>query len=376
MSETDIEPFAMDPDVFKNVDNLHKYIQSIKKESSKKAKELKPVRKSKRYKKRKVTENNPIIKREVPHLIISDFRSDAGEVSDVISFQKEFLNRKLSNDQREAYLATWGNKGGEYCTKYNEIVLYVGMKGGKNFWIEGDVAYFCYFVSMLKDPHNYFTKLTKRSIPYPITANFDVPFVTPLNEAQLRFVTFYSIHRVIKATKDPMCKCDNWFEKYVGLDLREVSGDLTRNEIVFPTKKKRTGMGGIRLFGYHSKPSAAEGLHMIRFYADELSRTKTKNKYRTAQKLLDLGLFNTSVSFPNGVGKVIEASYANDTKYDLTEERYNKSLEVDCIYGLKSKTIEFNPTIKEEMLIDCSPESTTYKINYECDRSELIFKNK
>jgi len=71
---------------------------------------------------------------------------------------KEFLRRKeIGDKQREAYLATWGDEPGVWSTQYREILLEVGMKGGKNFWAEGEVAYLCYFIIFPKIliPHTF-----------------------------------------------------------------------------------------------------------------------------------------------------------------------------------------------------------------------------
>ncbi len=310
-----------------------------------------------------------------PNIIVSDFRSEFGEVADVISFQKEFLGRSLSKLQEDTYLAAWGPKGGEWSTQYSQIVLLVGMKGGKNFWIEGDVAYLAYFISMLRDPHDYFTKITKRPMPYQLSCSFDVPFVTSVSEAQTRFVTFNGIQKVLKRTMDPKTKSDNWFEKHIGLDLRETFGDITRNEIVFPERKKTSGIGGLRLFGYNSNPSAAEGLHMIRFYADELSRATTKASYKVAKDVISLGTYNTLASFPNRVGKVIQVSYPNSTQFDVTNEEYENSKSLDFIYGLKAATYEFNPTITKDMLNTVDQESAEFKLKYECIKPERKIRN-
>lgn len=305
-------------------------------------------------------------KKKIPNIIISDFRSDAGEVADVLSFQKEFLRRELSDLQKDAYLAAWGEKGGEWSTKYNEIVLLVGMKGGKNFWMEGDAAYLCYYVSMLRDPHQYFTKITGRKIPYQLSCNFDVPFVTAVDENQSKYVTFNGILKVIKRTFDPKNNSDNWFEKYTGLDLRTKYGDLLKTEIIFPEIKPNSGIGGLRLFAFNSNPASPEGYHMLRFYTDELSRADTKISNNGASKSLDLGLFNTTASFPNRVGKVIEVSYPNASKYDVTWERYQASLKIDSIYGLKAASYEFNPCLTKDQLGIRDQESAEYKLKYEC----------
>jgi hypothetical protein len=302
------------------------------------------------------------------NIIISDFRSDVGDIPDIISFNKEFLNRPfLSPKQIEAYQAVWGTKGGEWNTKFHEIVLLIGMKGGKNFWSEGDLAYTCFFISALRDPHDYFTKITKRLVPYTHDKKFDIVNVSSVDENQARRAFFESGKQALKNTTDPKSG-ENWFEKFIGLDLREQFGDFKGKEVTFPTTKD--GKGGIRLMSFNSTAKAPEGMHMIKFYADELSRADTKARYKEASGLYDLGINNTRASFPNNVGKVLGWAYPNDTDFDLTNERYELSLTTDEIFGMKLTTYDFNPSLTKEML------SPAYKADekkakriYECIKS-------
>ncbi len=279
----------------------------------------------------------------------TDFKNEVGEVADVISFQQEFLKRTVGDRQREAYLAAWGEKPGVWDTNYHEILLEVGMKGGKNFFAEGDAAFAIYFINCLRDPHAYFTKITKILVPYTKEKTFDIINVSAVDEDQARRAFFDSIKKVLKLTKDPKTG-DNWFERYAGLDLREEHGDFKKREVIFPVKEP--GAGGIRLFSFNSAASAPEGIHMLRFYADELSRANTKAKYQMANLLYELGLANTRASFPNRVAKVLGWSYPNDTEWDLTHERFEKSIELNSIYARRLKTWEFNPGRTKEMFDD------------------------
>lgn len=222
------------------------------------------------------------------------------------------------------------------------------MKGGKNFWAEGDVAYLCYYINCLRDPHAYFSKITGTLIPYTPEKTFDIINVSSVDETQARHAFFESVKNVLKQTKDQTG--ENWFEKYAGLDLREQFGDFKKKEIIFPTGTG--GRGGIRLLCFNSAATAPEGMHMLRFYADELSRADTKQKYLNADKLYDLGLSNTRASFPNRVGKVIGWSYPNDSDWDLTNVRYEMAVRNEGIYAVKYKTWEFNPARNEEMFKD------------------------
>lgn len=252
----------------------------------------------------------------------------------------------MGDKQKEAYLEVWGPDPGIWNINRHEIVLEVGMKGSKNFWAEGDAGYGQYFINCLRDPHEYFTKVTKIPIPYTPEKTFDFVNISAVDENQARRAFFESMKAILRLTKDPKTG-DNWFERYVGLDLREEHGHFQKKELVFPVAKR--GAGGIRCFSFNSAATAPEGLHMFRFYGDELSRADTKAKYTQAKQLLELGLKNTTASFPHNVGKVIIWSYPNATDFDLIDERYELSLKHDHIYGLKLKTWEFNPSRPEEI---------------------------
>ncbi|MGE5682824.1 MAG: hypothetical protein ACM34K_18310 [Bacillota bacterium] len=300
-------------------------------------------------------------------MIISDFRREVGEIADILSYNREFLGRTPSPKQAEAYVATWGEKGGEWSNKHHEIVLLVGMKGGKNLWAEGDVSYAGYFISSLVDPHAYFTKITKSLIKYPPEKTFDLVNVSSVDEAQAKRAFFDSVKKVLQLTKDPRTG-DNWFERYAGLDLRETFGDVTAKEIIFPSRQR--GVGNIRLMSFNSTKKAPEGVHILRFYADELSRADTKATYREAKGLYELGLNNTRASFPNRIGKVLGWSYPNDTDFDLTNERYELSFKTDAIYGIKCSTFDFNPSRTREMFQDAyDTDPIAAKRVYECIKS-------
>ena len=150
------------------------------------------------------------------------FRNDCGDLVDVITFQEKFLNRTVGDRQKEAYHAVWGDKVGVWDTTYTQIVLEVGMKGGKNFWAEGDAAFAIYFINHLVDPHKFFTKATKIPIPYTPEKTFDIINGSAVNEEQARRAFFDSIKSVLKLVKDPEDRDKrNWFNKYTKLDLRE-----------------------------------------------------------------------------------------------------------------------------------------------------------
>lgn len=261
-------------------------------------------------------------------------------------FANEFLDRYPNDNQLEVIRAVTGDKAGVWNKDFHEIVIPVGMKGGKNYVVEIIVAFICYFIKCLRDPHEYFSKITGRNIPYPQDKNFDIANVSVSGETQARHVFFDTIKSVIRLTKDPKTN-DNWFERYAKLNLRPGGfGDLKEKIITFPTDK--TGKGTIRLMSFNSDAAAPEGSHFLLYLADELSRADTKAEYMRAKKLLQLGLSNTAASFPKKVGKTLEWAYLNDTDWDLTNERYELGLTNNFIFAKKFTTWDFNPTVSEE----------------------------
>ncbi len=252
--------------------------------------------------------------------------------------------------QTEDLIAIFGDKPGEWNFDYHEFALAIGMKGGKNFLAETIVSYACYFIKSLVNPHDYFTKITKRPIKYTQEKNFDIVNVSSVDETQARRVFFDTVKNVLRLTKCPKTG-ENWYEKYAGLDMRPGGfGDMQSKIIMFPTAVP--GAGTIRLMSFNSTASAPEGIHCLLYMCDELSRADTKPKYNEAKKLLDLGINNTTASFPNRTGKVIEWAYLNDTDFDLTNERYELSFTIPTIYGRKCATWDYNPAVSKETFGD------------------------
>ena len=225
----------------------------------------------------------------------------------------------------------------------------IGMKGGKNYILESDAAYTLYFLNCLKNKWEYFSKVTKRKIPYSEDINFDIGNASSVGQRQARRAFFSRVQGIIKATRDPKTK-DNWFERYAGLDIRETFGDLTAEAIEFPSKYP--GQGKIRLYSFNSEPKSPEGYHFFRFYHDEPSRAKTKAEYSEAKAVADLAENNTRVSFPNRVGKFFAWAYPNDTDFDLMVDLYDRSMKDDSVFGERCSTFEFNISITKEMLQD------------------------
>lgn len=280
-------------------------------------------------------------------VVTEEFRLETGKPVNIIEFCKNYLNRMPSPKQLETLEAVFGLESGKWSNQYHEIALAVGMKGGKNFVAEIIVAYACYYLNCLRDIHGYFTKITGRqAVPYTEDKNFDIVNVSSVDESQARRVFFDSVKNVLRLTKDPKTG-DNWFERYAGLNLKPGGfGDMKSKIIEFP--QHVAGKGTIRLMSFNSTATSPEGIHCLLFLADELSRADSKARYHEAKKLLELGINNTTASFPNGVGKVIGWSYLNDTDFDVTADRLQAADGNPRIHARLYATWEYNPAQKRE----------------------------
>lgn len=221
---------------------------------------------------------------------------------------------------------------------FDELVLMVGQKGGKNYLVETIVGYYCKKLNNLVNPHKYFN--------IDQLVEFNICNSSLVNERQAKNVFFERVKNIIKRTIDPKTG-DNWFERYVGLDLRPKGfGDMQSKTIVFPSPE---GRGKIKFHSFDSTPESPEGLEIFFGIMDEPSRANTPLLYEKAVKLYKMYRGNIAGSFPSGLGKLAIFSYPEQKINDLTVERYEKAVNEDTTFRLKATTYEFNPHRTKEM---------------------------
>jgi len=260
------------------------------------------------------------------------WRWETGDVN-VFTFFREFLRRPvLSEDQKKVASAVCGDDPQQFSTKYQEIDAMVGIKGGKNFLFEGITPFLLYKLSSLYNWHQYFR--------IPLDKILSITNSSCVNETQAKEVFFRNVKAVMKNTIDPKTG-DNWFERYVGVKLTEGYGDLKKKLIELPN--------GLCCHSFDSTPDAPQGLLIFLGIIDEPSRANTPVKYANAKKLFDVVSSNALASF-GLYSKTAIFSYPEQETNDLTVERYKASLTRKDIFGLKSPTWVFNPTITRESL--------------------------
>lgn len=255
----------------------------------------------------------------------------------VETFTREFLKREPSPKQLEVLKRVCGTIPDQFDKTFNELVLMVGQKGGKNFTVEILVSYYLYKLSNLVKLHEYF-KLDQ-------SVEFNITNSSMVNERQAKGVFFNRIKNVIRRTIDPVTN-DNWFERYAGLDLRPGGfGDIQTKTINFPA---RQGFGKIRMHSFDSTYTAPEGLEIFLAIMDEPSRANTPILYNNAKKLYRMYSGNIAGSFPNGLGKLCIFSYPEQETNDLTVERYKRGKDEPETFVMKATTYEFNPNRRKE----------------------------
>jgi len=260
------------------------------------------------------------------------------EPVDVITFHHEFLKRFPSPKQTEFLIAACGTDPLIFDMTYDELVLMVGQKGGKNWIVEGYIAYCAYQLSNLYDPHRYL------NIDDRMT-NFDFANSSLVNEVQAKNVFFNRLKQVLRATIDPATG-NNWFEQYLNMDLRPGGfGNIKTKTIEFPGNEDR---GKIIMHSFDSTPESPEGLKLWRHIIDEPSRANTLILFNSAEHLHRVGRGNIAGSFPNGLGKLLIFSYPEQKVNDLTVKRYEEAKDEPTTFRMKATTWEFNPTQRKE----------------------------
>lgn len=273
-----------------------------------------------------------------PFLICKKERIWKTDPVNIETFAVDFLGRYHSEKQLEVLKVVCGTIPEKFDLRYDELVLMVGQKGGKNYTVETLVAYYCYKLCNLVDVHKFFG--------IDPGVEFNICNSSMVNERQAKNVFFKRVSRAIKATIDPVSG-ENWFAKYAGLDLRpDGVGDVKLKEITFPGPEDR---GKITFHSFDSKPQTPEGLEIILAIMDEPSRANTPILYEKAADLYKMYRGNIAGSFPNGLGKLCLFSYPEQEINDLTVSRYEKGKSEKTTFVMKASTYEFNPHRTKEM---------------------------
>lgn len=255
----------------------------------------------------------------------------------------------LTPPQLEIVFALAGRDPYEWDTTYQQYVIAIGMGGGKNEYIISPfLAYLTYKIANMQNPYLYFQEM--RNAKINSMKNIDIVNMSVVGELQAKNVHFNNMINLIRncRTKDG----DNWFEKYVGMDMREGGfGDIKTKEVVVPTVQ---GLGKIVHHSFDSTFTAWEGLQILVALNDEVSRANTKATYSDFELSWKGELGNINTRFPNRVGKILAISYLNNSQYDFMDtllkqaEEEKKHTDRPLMFSCNLTTFECNPNVSKE----------------------------
>jgi len=266
------------------------------------------------------------------------------------------------------------------------MFLLVGQGGGKNTVMEWDGSYQARFLcNVVNNPYELMGMFCEK--PLAKNLNFEITNNSLVSASQADTVFFDRIKTALKST---MCGDENFFQKYMGMDMREEGlGDIKSKVIEFPTFG--SGYGGIKYHSLDSKISSPEGKTILTGYMDEPSRAETPNAFIQAKKLYGVIRGNTTGRFPNGVGKTVPFSYPNMSEWDLTywlieEEKksraqWEKEHRNEGTYQSKTKyfiftTYDLNLTVKKTDMAkqkDYAKNEEDALARYECIKTKTQF---
>jgi len=272
-----------------------------------------------------------------------------GGVVDIQEFIEQRLDMHPSENQYKILWELAGRDPYEWDTTYQQYVFAIGQGGGKNTYIIAPFVIYCtYKIANMVNPHLYFSRFYDK--PIDNATPFEIANHSMVTEKQARDVHFSKIDGLIRRCKTAEGN-ENWFERYVGLDLRSQFGDIKKKEITVPTM---LGHGPIIHHSLDSTPTGFEGLNLIIDVIDEPSRADTAAGYRDVELLHKGVTGNLNTRFGHSVGKNIVFSYLNNSEWDYTwtlvqrAEEEKKHDQPRTIFAFVSSTFDMNPNAKKE----------------------------
>lgn len=260
-----------------------------------------------------------------------------GKQTELLNVVNEILWWKLTGDKKLCK---------EDLRNITELIGMFGKGSGKDFLASGILAYVCYLICCMKDPHDYFN--------FGYDENIDFINVA-INAKQAKNVFF-------KKLKARFSSC-KWFER-VSYNPSETPG--------CPYNCYQTTQDQIRLhknitcYSAHSEADSFEGYNPLVVIFDEIGGYEydaAENAYST--------LRSSSVSRYNDKMFLIFISFPRSSE-DFMMKKYNEYLDHkdkpgNQVWGMIGKSWEVNPRIKRESLqkdYDRNPEDAQTK--YEC----------
>lgn len=226
----------------------------------------------------------------------------------------------------------------EDLRKITEVIVMFGKGSGKDFLASGILAYVCYVLCCLKDPHEFFGFGQDEPIDLINVA---------INAYQANNVFF-------KKLKARLLNC-RWFKKVNHYPKTYNEFQLTKNQIRF--------YKNITAHSAHSEADSYEGFNPLLVIFDEIAGFD----YRNAENCYST-LRTSAISRFNDKALLIFISYPRSSE-DFLMKKYNEYLvnKDPQVFAIKGASWEVNPKIKREHLekdYERDPEGA--KIKFEC----------
>jgi hypothetical protein len=223
----------------------------------------------------------------------------------VLTFAREFLQRKHSPPQEEALVKIFGTDPKIFWPKSPRVIgLAWGMGSGKDFTIETGTVYCDYLCRCLAHPQRFFWGIEERRF-------IDILNFSFVNEDQAKQIFFDSMKAVLRSCRNPDTG-GLWFEEQ-GLDLRDNGiGDIKEKIIVFPN--------GVRNRCIPATKSGFEGSPILMAVFDEPSRAAASVVENLAAHKLFIKVRTNSITRFGDMGKIAAFSYPESGEDDLIME--------------------------------------------------------
>lgn len=256
-----------------------------------------------------------------------------GKQTELLEIVDEIIRYKLTGNEKLCR---------EDLRKITELVVLFGKGSGKDFLASCILAYMCYILCCMNDPHKYFGFGQDEPIDLINVA---------INAYQANNVFF-------KKFKARLINC-KWFKR-VNYNPSESDSafyneyQITKNQIRF--------YKNITAHSAHSEADSFEGFNPLIVIFDEIGGFEyenAENAYGT--------LRSSALSRYNDKILLIFISFPRSEE-DFMMKKYNESQTDPQVYGIKGKSWEVNPTIKRENLqkdYDRDPEGA--RMRYECE---------
>lgn len=238
-----------------------------------------------------------------------------GKQTELLEVVNEMLWYKLTGDDK---LCT------EDLQKVTELVVMYGKGSGKDFLASGILAYICYLILCMNDPHKYFGFGQDEPIDLINVA---------INAYQANNVYF-------KKLKSRLINC-GWFKR-VGYNPAETEGSLPNEYQI--TKNQIRFAKGVTAHSAHSEADSFEGFNPLVIIFDEIGGFEYENAedaYAT--------LRSSALSRYNKKMLLIFISFPR-SEDDFMFKKYNESFHDEEVYAIIGKSWEVNPNIKRESL--------------------------